>query len=212
MHEAGATADLELAYTLADGLEYVTAGAKKPGWIDEFAPRISFFWAIGMNHFMEIAKMRAGRMLWAKLMKSSIPKIRNHSPCEPTARPPATASPSRIRSTMWREPVLKRWRPHWAIHSRSTPTHWMKRLPCQPIFRHGLPETRSSFLQEETGITKAIDPWAGSFYVEYLTDQLARKAWEFIEEVEELGGMAKAIERACRKCELKRPLPETGTD
>ena len=203
MHEAGATADLELAYTLADALEYVRAGIKNGLDVDNFAPRISFFWGIGMNHFMEIAKMRAGRMLWAKLMKQFNPKnpkslsLRTHSqtsgyslteqdPYNNVARTAIEAMAAALG------------------HTQSLHTNALDEAIALPTdFSARIARNTQLFLQEETGITKAIDPWAGSYYVESLTDQLARNALELIEEVEELGGMAKAIEAGVPKMRIE---------
>ncbi|MGM0745594.1 methylmalonyl-CoA mutase [Rhodohalobacter sp.] len=203
MHEAGATADLELAYTLADALEYVRAGIKNGLDVDKFAPRISFFWGIGMNHFMEIAKMRAGRMLWAKLMKQFNPKnpkslsLRTHSqtsgyslteqdPFNNIARTAIEAMAAALG------------------HTQSLHTNALDEAIALPTdFSARIARNTQLFLQEETGITKAIDPWAGSYYVESLTDQLARNALELIEEVEELGGMAKAIEAGVPKMRIE---------
>ncbi|MDZ7758478.1 methylmalonyl-CoA mutase [Rhodohalobacter sp.] len=203
MHEAGATADLELAYTLADALEYVRAGIKNGLDVDNFAPRISFFWGIGMNHFMEIAKMRAGRMLWAKLMKQFNPKnpkslsLRTHSqtsgyslteqdPYNNVARTAIEAMAAALG------------------HTQSLHTNALDEAIALPTdFSARIARNTQLFLQEETGITKAIDPWAGSYYVESLTDQLSRKALELIEEVEELGGMAKAIEAGVPKMRIE---------
>jgi len=180
MHEAGATADLELAYTLADALEYVREGIKNGLDVDNFAPRISFFWGIGMNHFMEIAKMRAGRMLWAKLMKQFNPKnpkslsLRTHSqtsgyslteqdPYNNVARTAIEAMAAALG------------------HTQSLHTNALDEAIALPTdFSARIARNTQLFLQEETGITKAIDPWAGSYYVESLTDQLARNALELI--------------------------------
>ena len=203
MHEAGATADLELAYTLADALEYVRAGINNGLDVDKFAPRISFFWGIGMNHFMEIAKMRAGRMLWAKLMKQFNPKnpkslsLRTHSqtsgyslteqdPYNNVARTAIEAMAAALG------------------HTQSLHTNALDEAIALPTdFSARIARNTQLFLQEETGITKAIDPWAGSYYVESLTDQLARNALKLIDEVEELGGMAKAIEAGVPKMRIE---------
>ena len=204
MHEAGATADIELAYTLADAVEYVRTGLDAGLDVDAFAPRISFFWGIGMNHFMEIAKMRAGRMLWAKLMKQFNPKnpkslsLRTHSQTSGyslTEQDPynnvARTAIEALAATLG--------------HTQSLHTNALDEAIALPTdFSARIARNTQIYLQEETGITKAVDPWAGSYYVEYLTDQIARKAWERIEEVEELGGMAKAIESACQRCGSKR--------
>ncbi|MEX2601853.1 MAG: methylmalonyl-CoA mutase [Balneolaceae bacterium] len=193
MHEAGATADLELAYTLANGLEYVREGLKAGIDIDLFAPRISFFWAVGMNHFMEIAKLRAGRMLWAKLMKPFEPKnpksmsLRAHcqtSGWSLTAQDPYNNIPRTTIEAL--AAVLG--------HTQSLHTNALDEAIALPTdFSAKIARNTQHYLQVETGITRAIDPWGGSRYVEYLTDRLARSAWELISETEELGGMTEAI-------------------
>jgi len=203
MQEAGATCDIELAYTLADGLEYLRKGIDAGLDIDDFAPRISFFWAIGMNHFMEIAKMRAARMLWAKLVKRFDPEnpksmsLRTHSqtsgwsltkqdPYNNVARTTAEAMAAALG------------------HTQSMHTNALDEAIALPSdFTSRIARNTQTYLQEETGITKAVDPWAGSYYVEYLTDRIARRAWELIEEVEELGGMAKAIETGVPKMRIE---------
>src|SRR6056297_1119612 len=203
MHEAGATADIELAYTLADGLEYARQGIKKGLDIDSFAPRISFFWAIGMNHFMEIAKMRAGRMLWAKLMKQFNPKnkkslsLRTHS---------QTSGYSLTEQDPFNNVARTAIEAMAAVlgHTQSLHTNALDEAIALPSdFSARIARNTQLILQEETGITKAVDPWGGSYYVEYLTGQIARKAWERIEEVEELGGMAKAIESGVPKMRIE---------
>jgi len=203
MHEAGATADIELAYTLADGLEYARQGIKKGLDIDSFAPRISFFWAIGMNHFMEIAKMRAGRMLWAKLMKQFNPKnkkslsLRTHS---------QTSGYSLTEQDPFNNVARTAIEAMAAVlgHTQSLHTNALDEAIALPSdFSARIARNTQLILQEETGITKAVDPWGGSYYVEYLTDRLARRAWELIEEVEELGGMAKAIETGVPKMRIE---------
>src|SRR6056297_87166 len=203
MHEAGATADIELAYTLADGLEYARQGIKKGLDIDSFAPRISFFWAIGMNHFMEVAKMRAGRMLWAKLMKQFNPKnkkslsLRTHS---------QTSGYSLTEQDPFNNVARTAIEAMAAVlgHTQSLHTNALDEAIALPSdFSARIARNTQLILQEETGITKAVDPWGGSYYVEYLTGQIARKAWERIEEVEELGGMAKAIETGVPKMRIE---------
>ena len=203
MHEAGATADIELAYTLADGLEYARQGIKKGLDIDSFAPRISFFWAIGMNHFMEIAKMRAGRMLWAKLMKQFNPKnpkslsLRTHS---------QTSGYSLTEQDPFNNVARTAVEALAAVlgHTQSLHTNALDEAIALPSdFSARIARNTQLILQEETGITKAVDPWGGSYYVEYLTDRLARRAWELIEEVEELEGMAKAIETGVPKMRIE---------
>ena len=203
MHEAGATADIELAYTLADAVEYVRTGIKTGLDVDKFAPRISFFWGIGMNHFMEIAKMRAGRMLWAKLMKQFNPK-------NPKSLSLRTHSQTSGYSLTEQDPFNNLARTTIAAlaatlgHTQSLHTNALDEAIALPTdFSARIARNTQIYLQEETGITKAVDPWAGSYYVEYLTDQIAQKAWERIEEVEELGGMAKAIESGVPKMRIE---------
>lgn len=203
MHEAGATADIELAYTLADGLEYVRRGFDAGLEIDQFAPRISFFWAIGMNHFMEIAKMRAGRMLWAKLMKQFNPKnskslsLRTH--CQTSGYSLTEQDPFNNVARTTIEAMAA------ALgHTQSLHTNALDEAIALPSdFSARIARNTQLFLQEETGITKAIDPWGGSYYVEYLTDRIAKRAWELMDEVEELGGMAKAIETGVPKMRIE---------
>jgi methylmalonyl-CoA mutase len=186
MHEAGATADIELAYTLADGLEYIRAGLKSGLEIDEFAPRLSFFWAIGMNHFMEIAKMRAGRLLWAKIVQKFDPKNPKQDPYNNVGRTCIEAMAAAFG------------------HTQSLHTNALDEAIALPTdFSARIARNTQLFLQQETAITKTVDPWGGSYYVEYLTDQLVNKAWELIEEVEELGGMAKAIETGLPKMRIE---------
>lgn len=203
MQEAGATPDIELAYTLADGLEYLRTGVNSGLDIDSFAPRISFFWAIGMNHFMEIAKMRAGRMLWAKLVKQFNPKnpksmaLRTHSqtsgwslteqdPFNNVARTCVEAMGAALG------------------HTQSLHTNALDEAIALPTdFSARIARNTQIYIQEETDICRSVDPWAGSYYVEYLTDQIAKKAWEHIQEIEELGGMAKAIETGLPKMRIE---------
>ncbi|NBL64534.1 methylmalonyl-CoA mutase [Flavobacterium sp. NST-5] len=203
MQEAGATADIELAYTLADGLEYIRTGLAAGMKIDEFAPRLSFFWAIGMNHFMEIAKMRAGRMLWAKLLKQFNPQdekslaLRTHcqtsgwslteqDPFNNVARTVIEASAAAFGGTQ-------------SLHTNALD----EAIALPTDFSARIARNTQIFLQEETKITKTVDPWAGSFYVEKLTAEIADKAWKLIEEVEELGGMTKAIEAGIPKLRIE---------
>jgi len=203
MHEAGATADIELAYTLADGLEYVRTGLDAGLEIDNFAPRISFFWAIGMNHFMEIAKLRAGRLLWAKLMKQFDPKnpkslsLRTH--CQTSGWSLTEQDPFNNVTRTCVEALAA------ALgHTQSLHTNALDEAIALPTdFSARIARNTQLYLQEETGITKAIDPWAGSYYVEYLTDRLSRRALELIDEVEELGGMTKAIESGIPKMRIE---------
>ncbi|MEX0995385.1 MAG: methylmalonyl-CoA mutase [Balneolaceae bacterium] len=203
MQEAGATADLELAYTLADGLEYVRIGLNTGLDIDDFAPRISFFWATGMNHFMEIAKMRAGRMLWAKLIKQFNPK-------NPKSMSLRTHSQTSGWSLTEQDPFNNVTRTCIEAlaaalgHTQSLHTNALDEAIALPTdFSARIARNTQLYLREETGITRAIDPWAGSWYVEYLTDRLANRAWELIEEVQEMGGMTRAIESGVPKMRIE---------
>lgn len=203
MQEAGATADLELAYTLADGWEYIRTGIQAGLDIDDFAPRLSFFWAIGMNHFMEIAKMRAGRLLWAKIVKKFNPKdeksmaLRTH--CQTSGWSLTEQDPFNNVVRTCIEALAA------ALgHTQSLHTNALDEAIALPTdFSARIARNTQIYLQEETGITKAIDPWAGSYYVESLTHHLARRAWKLIMEVEELGGMAKAIEQGLPKMKIE---------
>ena len=203
MHEAGATADLELAYTLADGLEYVRQGIDAGLEIDDFAPRLSFFWAIGMNHFMEIAKLRAGRLLWARLIKPFQPK----NPKSLSLRAHSQTSGYSLTEQDPFNNVTRTCIEALAAalgHTQSLHTNALDEAIALPTdFSARIARNTQIFLQEETGITKAIDPWAGSYYVEYLTDRLVRRAWKLIQEVEEMGGMAKAIETGLPKMRIE---------
>ncbi|UCD16804.1 MAG: methylmalonyl-CoA mutase [Candidatus Zixiibacteriota bacterium] len=203
MQEAGATADLEMAYTLSDGLEYVRTGLKAGLTIDQFAPRLSFFWGIGMNYFMEIAKMRAARMLWAKLMKQ-------FNPQNPRSMMLRTHSQTSGWSLTEQDPfnnVARTCIEAMAAamgHTQSLHTNALDEaiaLPTDVSAR--IARNTQLYLQKETGICRVIDPWGGSYYVEALTDALARKAWAHIQEVEELGGMAKAIENGLPKMRIE---------
>ncbi|MDY6799895.1 MAG: methylmalonyl-CoA mutase [Bacteroidota bacterium] len=203
MQEAGATADIELAYTLADGLEYLRTGVNAGMDIDSFAPRLSFFWAVGMNHFMEIAKMRAARMLWAKLVKQFNPKnpksmaLRTHSqtsgwslteqdPFNNVARTCVEAMGAALG------------------HTQSLHTNALDEAIALPTeFSARIARNTQIYIQEETQICRAVDPWAGSYYVEKLTHEIAHKAWEHIQEIEKLGGMAKAIETGIPKMRIE---------
>ena len=203
MQEAGATCDLELAYTLANGLEYLRTGLDAGLDVDEFAPRISFFWASGMNHFMEIAKMRAGRMLWAKIVKRFDPEnsksmsLRTHSQTSGWSLTEQDPYNNVARTTIEAMAAI-------LGHTQSLHTNALDEAIALPTdFTARIARNTQLYLQEETGITKTIDPWAGSYYVEYLTDRLARRAWELIEEVEEMGGMAKAIENGLPKMRIE---------
>jgi methylmalonyl-CoA mutase len=203
MQEAGATADLELAYTLADGVEYVRAGLAAGLSIDRFAPRLSFFWAIGMNFFMEVAKLRAARLLWAKLMKAHEPKdprslsLRTH--CQ-TSGWSLTAQDvfNNVARTCIEAMAATQG------HTQSLHTNAFDEALALPTdFSARIARNTQLFLQQESGTTRMIDPWGGSFFVERLTYELASKAWTHIEEVEELGGMAKAIEAGIPKLRIE---------
>ena len=203
MQEAGATCDIELAYTLADGLEYIRKGLEAGMDIDTFAPRLSFFWAIGMNHFMEIAKMRAARMLWAKLVKQFNPKnpkslaLRTHSqtsgwslteqdPFNNVARTCIEAAAAAFGGTQ-------------SLHTNALD----EAIALPTDFSARIARNTQLYLQDETFITKTVDPWAGSYFVENLTHEIAQKAWKLIQEVEELGGMTKAIEAGIPKMRIE---------
>jgi methylmalonyl-CoA mutase len=203
MQEAGATCDIELAYTLADGLEYLRAGVNAGMDIDSFAPRLSFFWAVGMNHFMEIAKMRAARMLWAKIVKQFNPKnpkslaLRTHSqtsgwslteqdPFNNVARTCIEAMGAALG------------------HTQSLHTNALDEAIALPTdFSARIARNTQIYIQEETDICRVVDPWAGSYYVESLTHEIAHRAWEHIQEIEKLGGMAKAIETGIPKMRIE---------
>ena len=203
MQEAGATADLELAYTLADGLEYLRTGVNAGMDIDVFAPRLSFFWAIGMNHFMEIAKMRAGRLLWAKLVKQFNPKnpksmaLRTH--CQTSGWSLTEQDPFNNVTRTCVEALAA------ALgHTQSLHTNALDEAIALPTdYSARIARNTQLFLQQETNITKVVDSWGGSYYVEKLTHELANKAWELIQEVEELGGMTKAIESGLPKMRIE---------
>ena len=203
MQEAGATADIELAYTLADGLEYIRTGMAAGLSIDDFAPRLSFFWAIGMNHFMEIAKLRAGRLLWAKIVQEFGPK-----------NPKSMALRTHSQTSGW---SLSEQDPYNNVartcieamaaacgHTQSLHTNALDEAIALPTdFSARIARNTQLYLQEETNICKVVDPWGGSYYVEYLTHQLAHKAWQHLQEVESLGGMAKAIETGIPKMRIE---------
>jgi len=218
MQEAGATADIELAYTLADGLEYLRTGVNAGMDIDTFAPRLSFFWAVGMNHFMEIAKMRAARMLWAKLVKQFNPK-------NPKSMALRTHSQTSGWSLTEQDPfnnVARTCIEAMAAalgHTQSLHTNALDEAIALPTdFSARIARNTQIYIQEETQICKAVDPWAGSYYVEKLTEEIASKAWALIEEVEKLGGMAKAIETGIPKMRIeeaaarKQARIDTGKD
>jgi methylmalonyl-CoA mutase len=203
MQEAGATADIELGYTLANGLEYIRTGIKAGLSIDDFAPRLSFFWAIGMNHFMEIAKLRAARVLWAKLIKGFEPKnpksmaLRTHSQtsgwsltAQDVFNNVARTCVEALAATLG--------------HTQSLHTNALDEAIALPTdFSARIARNTQIYLQEETGITNVVDPWAGSYYVESLTHELMHRAWHHIQEVESLGGMTKAIETGLPKLRIE---------
>lgn len=203
MQEAGATADIELAYTLADGLEYIRTGLAAGMKIDEFAPRLSFFWAIGMNHFMEIAKMRAGRMLWAKLLKQFNPQdekslaLRTH--CQTSGWSLTEQDPFNNVARTCIEAAAAAFGGTQSLHTNALD----EAIALPTDFSARIARNTQIFLQEETKITKTVDPWAGSYYVEKLTDEIVHKAWQLIQEVEELGGMTKAIEAGIPKLRIE---------
>ncbi len=203
MQEAGATADIELAYTLADGLEYIRTGLSTGMKIDEFAPRLSFFWAIGMNHFMEIAKMRAGRMLWAKLLKQFNPKdekslaLRTH--CQTSGWSLTEQDPFNNVARTTIEAAAAVFGGTQSLHTNALD----EAIALPTDFSARIARNTQIFLQEETKICKTVDPWAGSYYVESLTAEITEKAWALIEEVEALGGMTKAIEAGIPKLRIE---------
>ncbi len=209
MQEAGATADIELAYTLADGLEYLRAGVNAGMDIDAFAPRLSFFWAIGTNHFMEIAKMRAGRLLWAKIVKQFNPK-----------NPKSLALRTHSQTSGWslteQDPFNNVGRTCIEAmgaalgHTQSLHTNALDEAIALPTdFSARIARNTQIYIQEESTICKAVDPWAGSYYVESLTNELVQKAWAHIEEIEKLGGMAAAIESGLPKLRIEEAAART---
>ena len=209
MQEAGATADIELAYTLADGLEYLRAGVNAGMDIDAFAPRLSFFWAIGTNHFMEIAKMRAGRLLWAKIVKQFNPK-----------NPKSLALRTHSQTSGWslteQDPFNNVGRTCIEAmgaalgHTQSLHTNALDEAIALPTdFSARIARNTQIYIQEESTICKAVDPWAGSYYVENLTNELVHKAWEHIQEIEKLGGMAAAIESGLPKLRIEEAAART---
>ena len=209
MQEAGATADIELAYTLADGMEYLRAGVNAGIDVDAFAPRLSFFWAIGVNHFMEIAKMRAGRLLWAKIVKSfgaKNPKslaLRTHS--QPSGWSLTEQDPFNNVGRTCIEAMA-------AVlgHTQSLHTNALDEAIALPTdFSARIARNTQIYIQNETKVCKHIDPWAGSYYVETLTNELVHKAWEHIQEIEKLGGMAKAIETGVPKMRIEEAAART---
>jgi methylmalonyl-CoA mutase len=203
MQEAGATADIELAYTLADGLEYLRAGLDAGMDIDSFAPRVSFFWGVGMNHFMEIAKLRAARLLWAKIVKQFNPKdpksmaLRTH--CQTSGWSLTEQDPFNNVTRTCVEALAA------ALgHTQSLHTNSLDEAIALPTdFSARIARNTQLYLQEETNICRSVDPWAGSYYLEFLTHEIAHKAWTLIEEVETLGGMAKAIETGVPKMRIE---------
>jgi methylmalonyl-CoA mutase len=209
MQEAGATQDLELAYTLADGVEYVRAGLAAGLEVDRFAPRLSFFWAIGMNFFMEVAKMRAARLIWAKLMKPFDPKdprslsLRTHCQTSGWSLAAQDVFNNVVRTAIEAMAATQG-------HTQSLHTNALDEALALPTdFSARIARNTQLFLQQESGTTRIIDPWGGSFYVERLTAELARKAWGHIQEVEELGGMAKAIEAGLPKLRIEEAAAKT---
>ncbi len=203
MQEAGATCDIELAYTLADGLEYIRKGLDAGMDIDTFAPRLSFFWAIGMNHFMEIAKMRAARMLWAKLVKQFNPKnqkslaLRTH--CQTSGWSLTEQDPFNNVARTCIEASAAAFGGTQSLHTNALD----EAIALPTDFSARIARNTQIYLQEETKITKTVDPWAGSYYVEKLTNDIVNQAWKLIEEVEELGGMTKAIEAGIPKLRIE---------
>ena len=203
MQEAGATADLELAYTLADGLEYLRTGIKAGLSVDDFAPRISFFWGIGMNHFMEIAKLRAARVLWAKIVR----KFKPENPKSLALRAHSQTSGWSLSAQDPYNNVVRTCVEALAAvlgHTQSLHTNALDEALALPTeFSARIARNTQIYLQQETGITRVIDPWAGSYYVERLTHELMHSAWKLIEEVEERGGMTKAIEAGIPKMRIE---------
>jgi methylmalonyl-CoA mutase len=203
MQEAGATADIELAYTLADGLEYVRTGLANGLDIDQFAPRLSFFWGIGMNHFMEIAKMRAGRLIWAKMIKQFNPKsakslaLRTH--CQTSGWSLTEQDPFNNVARTTIEALAAALGGTQSLHTNALD----EAIALPTDFSARIARNTQIYLQEETGITNVVDPWGGSKYIEFLTKEIADKAWALIQEVEELGGMTKAIETGLPKLRIE---------
>tara|TARA_Y100000034_G_scaffold100570_1_gene124165 strand:+ start:95904 stop:97967 length:2064 start_codon:yes stop_codon:yes gene_type:complete len=203
MQEAGATPEIELAYTLADGLEYIRTGLKAGMDIDAFAPRLSFFWAIGMDHFKEIAKMRAARMLWAKIVSQFNPKnpkslaLRTHSQTSGWSLTEQDPFNNVARTTI--EAMAAAFGGTQSLHTNGLD----EAIALPTDFSARIARNTQIYLQAETHITKTVDPWAGSYYVEQLTEEIANKAWELLQEVEELGGMTKAIEKGIPKMRIE---------
>ena len=203
MHEAGASADLELAYTLADGLEYIRKGLEAGLDIDAFAPRLSFFWAIGMNHFTEIAKMRAGRMLWAKIVKQFNPNnkkslmLRTH--CQTSGWSLTEQDPFNNVTRTCVEAAAAAFGGTQSLHTNALD----EAIALPTDFSARIARNTQIYLQNETHITRTVDPWAGSYYVESLTHEIAEKAWSHIQEIEDMGGMTKAIEKGLPKLKIE---------
>jgi len=212
MQEAGATADLELAYTLADGLEYLRTGIKAGLTVDEFAPRISFFWGIGMNHFMEIAKLRAARVLWAKIVQQFSPQnpkslaLRAH--CQTSGWSLAAQDPYNNVARTCVEGLAAALGGTQSLHTNALD----EALALPTEFSARIARNTQIHLQQETGITRVIDPWGGSYYVEQLTHELMHSAWDLIEEVERLGGMTKAIEAGIPKMRIEEAAARRQAD
>lgn len=204
MQEAGATADIELAYTLADGLEYIKKGLEAGMDIDSFAPRLSFFWGIGMNHFMEIAKMRAARMLWAKLVKQFNPKnpkslsLRTH--CQTSGYSLTEQDPFNNVARTTVEAMAAVFGGTQSLHTNALD----EAIALPSDFSARIARNTQLYLQDETQMTKSVDPWGGSYYIEKLTNDIAERAWEHIQEIEELGGMTKAIEEGIPKLRIEQ--------
>ena len=203
MQEAGATAEIELAYTLADGLEYLRKGIETGMDIDLFAPRLSFFWAIGMDHFTEIAKMRAARMLWAKIVKQFNPKnpkslaLRTH--CQTSGWSLTAQDPFNNVARTTIEAMAAAFGGTQSLHSNALD----EAIALPTDFSARIARNTQLYLQQETHITKTVDPWAGSYHLEKLTEDIAIKAWELINEIEDLGGMTKAIEKGIPKMRIE---------
>src|SRR5512138_41400 len=209
IQEAGATVDLELAYTLADGVEYARAGLAAGLDVDRFAPRLSFFWAIGMNFFMEVAKMRAARLLWAKLLKPFNPKdprslsLRTHCQTSGWSLTAQDVFNNVMRTTVEAMAATQG-------HTQSLHTNALDEALARPTdFSARIARNTQLFLQQESGTTQVVDPWGGSYYVERLTRELAEKAWGHIQEVEASGGMAKAIEAGIPKLRIEEAAART---
>jgi methylmalonyl-CoA mutase len=209
MQEAGATQDLELAYTLADGVEYIRAGIKAGLTVDQFAPRLSFFWAIGMNFFMEVAKLRAARLLWARLVKGFNPQSQKSLPLRTHSQ---TSGWSLTAQDVFNNVVRTQIEAMAATqgHTQSLHTNALDEALALPTdFSARIARNTQLFLQQESGTCRIIDPWGGSYYVERLTAELAEKAWAHIEEVEKLGGMTKAIDAGLPKLRIEEAAAKT---